>query len=139
METLKDIDVKEALALNCESLYVEHAGVAGFVDSKPTNGPKKFEFVWSEGTLGQALAMRMTGFKCEKKNFVAEVKKMQKEDGGIAYATSEINPDFTTASSVAGTAWMYFASKGINPFTVTQDRSIASQTAKTSHRVPSSP
>jgi hypothetical protein len=96
----------------------------------------KHEFVWSEGTLGQVLAMNKAGFQCAKKDFIAEVNKMKKADGGIAYATSATNPDFTTSSSVAGTAWMYFASNGINPFTVIPVRSVAAQTEKTSRHVP---
>lgn len=137
LDTLKEIDAHEALALNCESLYVEHEGVSGFVDSKPTQGPKKYDFVWSEGTLGQVMAMEKTGFACESKNaemFLSSVKKMKKEDGGIAYATATSNPDFTTASSVAGTAWMYFASNRINPFTVTRGQSVAFQSSQTGHR-----
>lgn len=138
-DSLKEIDAKEALSLNCETLYVEHEGVAGFVDSKPTHGPKKHEFVWSEGTLGQVLAMESAGVSCGKKNakeLLSSVKKMKKADGGIAYATQTANPDFTSQSSVAGTAWMYFASNGINPFKVAPARSVAFQTEKTSHRVP---
>lgn len=137
--TLKMVDVKAALEFNCESLYAEHDGVSGFMDSKPANGPRRFEFVWSEGTLGQVLAMKQANFSCGKKTaqvFLTEMVKMKKEDGGIAYATSAENPDFTTSSSVAGTAWMYFAVSGVNPFRVIQDRSIASQSGKISHHVP---
>lgn len=136
-ETLKEIDAHEALALNCESLYVEHEGVSGFMDSKPTHGPKRYEFVWSEGTLGQIMAMEKTGYSCESKNpkeLLSSVKKMQKKDGGIAYATATTNPDFTTSSSVAGTAWMYFASNNINPFTVTRAQSVAFQSPQTENR-----
>lgn len=136
-EALKEIDAHEALALNCESLYVEHEGISGFIDSKPTNGPKKFEFVWSEGTLGQVMAMQKTGFTCETmnaKDLLDSVKKMKKADGGIAYATTTTNPDFTTSSSVAGTVWMYFASNGINPFTVNQVQTVAFQKPQTAYR-----
>jgi hypothetical protein len=132
--TLKKIEAHKALALNCESLSAEHEGVSGFVDSKPTFGPKKYEFVWSEGTLGQILAMEKTGHSCEGKNakeFLSSILKMKKGDGGIAYATSAANPDFTTSSSVAGTVWMYFARNGINPFTVTQAPSVAFQSRQT--------
>ncbi len=129
-ETLKEIDAHEALALNCEALYVEHEGISGFMDSKPTKGPARFSFVWSEGTLGQVMAMQKTGFDCGPKNakeLLTSVKKMKKSDGGIGYATTTTNPDFTTSSSVAGTVWLYFASNKINPFTVIQSHSVASR------------
>ena len=141
---LAGIDSSEALKANCESLYVEHEGVTGFMDSRPSNGQRAAGFVWSEGTLGQILAMKKNEAlfrkkeSCEKKNaddFLKSVEKMAKSDGGIAYATTTSNPDFTTASSVAGTAWMYFAKVGFNPFELkAQARSVASQKPKTSRR-----
>jgi hypothetical protein len=118
-EDLKEIEPAKALALNCESLYVEHEGITGFADSKPTTGPMRFEFVWSEGTLGQVMAMEKMSFRCDSKRtdeIISSIKKMSRPDGGIAYATKTSNPDFTTSSSVAGTAWLYFAINRINPF-----------------------
>ncbi len=119
--TLKEIHPKKALQVNCEQFLVHHDGVSGFHDSKPTKYPNKYEFVWSEGTLGQVLAMKSQNVTCNKQtsqDFLMEVRKMKKEDGGIGYATATTKKDFTTSSSVAGTAWMYFASNDINPFHV---------------------
>jgi hypothetical protein len=118
---LKEIKPHDALELNCETFLVNHEGVTGFMDSKPTRRPASSKFVWSEGSLGQILAMKKVNKTCDKKtsdDFLNSVKKMKKIDGGIAYATTTINPDFTTSSSVAGTAWMYFAINNINPFEV---------------------
>lgn len=117
--SLKEIKPKEALDLNCNKLYVSHEGIDGFMDSKPTRRPASSQFVWSEGTLGQILAMKRMKTKCHEKSsedFLSSVQKMKKEDGGISYATKTPNPDFTTASSVAGTTWMYFAQNNFNPF-----------------------
>jgi len=111
--------------MNCDKFLVEHQGVLGFMDTKPANRPSKFTFVWSEGSLGQILAMKNSqksgeeSFKCkgvETSTLLENVTKMKMKDGGIAYATSTDNPDFTTSSSVAGTTWYYFATNGINPF-----------------------
>lgn len=115
-------NAKDALDLNCETLLVEHKGVKGFQDSKPTRGPASETYVWSEGTLGQVLAMRKISekYKCDGMNsedFIKSIEKMKSSDGGIAYATTK-NSDFTTSSSVAGTAWLYFAKKNINPFQI---------------------
>ena len=124
-ETLKEFDTKDALNLNCEMFLVEHEGVTGFMDSKPTRRPASSQFVWSEGTAGQILAvnkfneMHKTSLTCknhEAASLLKNIKKMKKEDGGIAYATTTPNPDFTNASSVAGTVWFYFAANNINPF-----------------------
>jgi len=122
---LEKLKIKDALALNCDQFYVEHEGVIGFMDSKPTRRPASSKFIWSEGSAGQILAMnkvnlihkeelQCNGMKADA--FIKNIKKMKKEDGGIAYATSTPNADFTTASSVAGTVWYYFASNNINPF-----------------------
>jgi hypothetical protein len=127
--SLKTLNTKDSLTFNCDQLLVEHEGITGFMDSKPTRRPASSQFVWSEGTAGQILAMTRhndlhndvmscKGHKAQ--SFLENIKKMKKEDGGIAYATSTPNPDFTTSSSVAGTVWYYFASNNINPFHLDQ-------------------
>lgn len=126
-ETLKEISPDNALTMNCDSFFVQHEGINGFMDSRPTRSPASHEFVWSEGTLGQVLAMRkLRKMKNEtvyckemtSTDILTSVKKMKKEDGGIAYATNTTKQDFTNASSVAGTAWLYFAANDFNPFHV---------------------
>lgn len=123
---LKKISVAKALNLNCEELMTEHKGIVGFYDRRPNRGPAEHEFVWSEGSLGQILAMEKLSriesspFHCSGKSsdeFLTFLKKMTAIDGGIAYASAEV-PDFTTASSVAGSTWFYFAKKKINPFSI---------------------
>ena len=124
-KTIKKLDTKDALSLNCDNFLVEHEGITGFMDSKPTRRPASTKFVWSEGTAGQILAMqkfsdvhqeKISCNKIEADDFLKHIKKMKQSDGGIAYATTTTNPDFTTSSSVAGTAWYYFAANKINPF-----------------------
>lgn len=122
---LRKLKPKEALTKNCDSLMVEHDGIKGFMDMKPANRASAHKFVWSEGSAGQFLAMKKVSTilsekigckELEAEAILEGIGKMRKKDGGIAYATSSDNPDFTTASSVAGTAWYYFALMGINPF-----------------------
>lgn len=124
-EILNKLETEKALDLNCDFFQKNHEGIQGFMDSKPTNRISKHSFVWSEGTLGQILAMKkISRLKKESilchnltaNDFLESIKKMKKSDGGIAYATQSQNPDFTTSSSVAGTAWLYFAVNDINPF-----------------------
>jgi hypothetical protein len=118
---LKMINPHKALQFNCKNFLVQDGEIEGFMDSRPANRPSSYQFVWSEGSAGQILAMKKTSphFSCSSKqntDFLKEVKKMMTSDGGIAYATSAENPDFTTSSSVAGTTWFYFAANNINPF-----------------------
>ena len=124
---LKDISPEEALSLNCEVFMVKHEGISGFMDSKPTNRPSPHSFVWSEGSLGHILAMKKISrlrekeFSCNSMtagDLLDSIRKMKKIDGGVPYATASKNPDFSTASSVAGTAWLYFAEVDLNPFEI---------------------
>jgi hypothetical protein len=124
-KTLGELKSHDALEMNCELFFVEHEGVKGFMDSKPASRPAKSKFVWSEGSAGQILAMKRVNKLNDRKiacqetsasDFVASMRKMKRADGGIGYATTTTNPDFTTSSSVAGTAWYYFAANDFNPF-----------------------
>lgn len=123
--SLDEISPRAALQKNCDYLFVKQEGIAGFMDSKATRRPASHEFIWSEGTLGQVLAMmrihkiQEAPITCNGQSsydFISSVKKMRKEDGGIGYATVTEKKDFTSSSSVAGTAWMYFAMNEFNPF-----------------------
>lgn len=124
-ETLKSLNPIEALQINCESFYVNQEKMSGFMDSKPTRRPAAQKFIWSEGTYGQILAMEKiqlenkTAIVCDEKSakfFLTSLDGLTTDDGGIAYSNAKNHPDFSTASSVAGTAWKYFATNGINPF-----------------------
>ena len=123
-ETIQNLNLKTALEMNCDQFLVVDKEIKGFMDSKPANRPAGQAFVWSEGSAGQILAMKKyqqiqnQKTHCQgndQKKLSEEIKKMATTDGGIAYATIK-NSDFTTSSSVAGTAWYYFIANSINPF-----------------------
>jgi len=109
------------------------AQVAGFYDWHPANAPKPNRsrtFVWSEGTLGVILAMQLVERLCgvdtsfeqygttySLKMLLENMNAIQDEHGGVPYTTANtIKGDFTEQSSVAGTAWLYFANHEFNPF-----------------------
>ena len=117
---LKKYDFEKALAQNCKTLFIKDQDMIGFLDSKPTRRPASHKFIWSEGSAGQILAMqRSKSSSC--KNYDLKIglntlNKMKRPDGGIAYATENKNPDFSSDSSIAGTTWFYFAKNNFNPF-----------------------
>lgn len=124
-DVIKKLDMAAALNLNCDDFMGKDQGVVGFMDRKPVRGPASKHFVWSEGSLGQIMAMKKyekiknDKFLCHGKNsdeLLSSLYHMKKEDGGIAYSTPTSNTDFTNSSSVAGTAWMYFTKTNFNPF-----------------------
>jgi hypothetical protein len=99
--------------------YIHHPGLD---PQDPLYGP----FVWSEGTLSQALAMDIIdpsgGLTCQGNNSAAFVSAMASlidpnfTDSGVPYSTYTENDEFRPSSSIAGTAWQYFAAAGYNPF-----------------------
>ena len=60
--------------------------------------------MWSEGTMGVALAHVRRGDDARAAKLVADVLKMR-EGGGIRYGTREFPYEFSASPSVAGTAW----------------------------------
>jgi hypothetical protein len=103
--------------------------VRGFFERRAENAP-----VWSEGTEGMALAYLECRREDRARSYHREVAKIMGEDKGIIYATK--NPhDFSTHSSVAGTAWYIFFELRVNPFkprrsTIRKLRKMARQSVR---------
>ncbi len=123
-------DANLALDKACESFYhvarETKSEIHGFFDRKSVRVPASDKFVWSEGTAGKLLASKFVNphlkYSCHNKSekvFGQSFGQMKQKDGGIGYATKTANKDFTTDSSVAGTAWTYFYYVGLNPFKLT--------------------
>lgn len=98
------------------------AGVHGFFDLRVAGAEPAHRFVWTEGTAGMILALEQAAAAGEAVDcpdpaaLLLHLDALADSDGGIPYATTTTNPDFSTSSSVAGTAWLYLAREGINPF-----------------------
>ena len=61
-------------------------------------------FVWSEGSLGAALAFARLGDAGRARAIVTQMLKLR-ADGGIRYASHSLPYEFAADPSVAGTAW----------------------------------
>lgn len=100
------------------------AGIAGFYDMTSVGqAANDKKFVWSEGTLGQILALQTANSNqtCEGRasgDLLQEVDKMVLSDGGVAYATKNDSELFTHSGAIAGAAWYYFVKNGFNPFQI---------------------
>lgn len=96
-------------------------GVVGFYDVINNGVASSSPFVWSEGSLGAVMAMKQgaPAMTCAG-NAAADIQEsmnyMVDKLHGMPYATQNVNPDFTSTGSVAGTAWLYFANQGKNPY-----------------------
>jgi ribosomal protein L21E len=96
-------------------------GVVGFYDVIYDNVPSSSPFVWSEGSLGAVMAMRqgaptMTCAGNTASDIVESMNYMVDKLHNMPYATQNSNADFTSSGSVAGTAWLYYANQGKNPY-----------------------
>lgn len=96
------------------------SGIVGFHDAIH-NGVPPAPFVWSEGSLGAIMAMRQgaPGMQCAGNSadrMLESLNYMVDKLGSMPYATRNGNPDFTSSGSVAGTAWLYYANQGKNPY-----------------------
>jgi len=65
----------------------------------------KAGMVWSEGSLGVALAYLKRGNLQKSRSIVGGILKMQRKDGGVLYSTRE-RRDFLAVPSAAGTHWL---------------------------------
>lgn len=96
------------------------SGIVGFHDAIH-NGVPPTPFAWSEGSLGAIMAMRQgaPGMQCagnSSDQMLESLNYMVDKLGAMPYATQNANPDFTSSGSVAGTAWLYYANQGRNPY-----------------------
>ncbi|MDQ1835070.1 hypothetical protein [Massilia scottii] len=96
-------------------------GIVGFYDSIYNNPAPVSQFVWSEGSLGAVMAMRQgaSTMTCQGNtadDILKSMNYMVDKLHGMPYATQNTNPDFTSSGSVAGTAWLYYANRGRNPY-----------------------
>jgi len=76
-------------------------------------------FVWTEGTLGVAAALREAGESELADYYFAQIGQTVSVDGGVPYSFSTASLSYPCNwpyESVAGTAWYYFYDNGINPF-----------------------
>ena len=74
--------------------------IVGF-DESDTSKPHK---VWTEGSEGMVAALWTMGDEAGARRYHAQTARLQSESGGILYATDN-NSGWTTAPSVAATAW----------------------------------
>ncbi len=76
---------------------------------KPDKSWSDIEMVWSEGSLGVAMAYLKAGKIDKAKEIIAEMIKMQTPSGGIIYSTREVPFQFSPSPSMAGSAWLAMA------------------------------
>lgn len=109
------------LETNCRRMLVRDSDFG--VGFRERAGVRE-RFLWTEGTLGMVLALRSAAAAggaaaCGGRApgaFLLDVEGLADDEGGVPYAAGSTPSEFSTSSSVAGTAWLYFARTNYNPF-----------------------
>jgi hypothetical protein len=83
------------------------AGRFYFPDN-PRKQWRELPLVWSEGSLGVALAYLRTGQPDRTRQIIAGLRPLQVESSGLRYASRGVPHQMTDAPSIAGSAWLVF-------------------------------
>ena len=74
---------------------------------------KDLPIVWSEGSLGVALAYLRLEDKKQATEILEGLEPLIQEDGGLLYASRDVPYHFSRLPSVAGTAWWVFLQEAL--------------------------
>jgi len=85
-----------------------------FYPHKPDKSWSDVHMVWSEGSLGVAMAYLKAGMKEEATAILKNMRAMQTKGGGLRYTTQEIPFQFSPSPSMAGTAWYAMVMRAMN-------------------------
>jgi hypothetical protein len=77
-----------------------------FSEQLPVREWDAFPAVWPEGSAGVALAAWRLGYFKRAREILGELDKLRDPQGGLPCLTREIPMEFTSASALAGTAWV---------------------------------
>jgi hypothetical protein len=82
----------------------------------PENPRKRWRdlpLVWSEGSLGVALAYLRMGQPDRARQILQGLRTLQVASGGLRYASRSVPHQMTDAPSVAGSAWLVFLAEAL--------------------------
>jgi hypothetical protein len=82
------------------------------------NDPRKqwrdLPLVWSEGTLGVALAYLRTGQSDRARQIVEALRPLQAGSSGLRYASQSVPHQMSDSPSVAASSWLVFAAEALS-------------------------
>ncbi len=90
-----------------DSPIYRDAAVGGFFfPGSPRMKWRDLNLVWSEGTLGVALAHLRQGRHEQARQFIEGLRPLQVKNGGLAYASRDLQFHMRNAPSAASAAWL---------------------------------
>jgi hypothetical protein len=87
-------------------LYEDPEINALFYPDAPEKNWNHFPMIWTEGSLGVAMAYLKLNKKEKASEIINSMIALQDKEGGLPYATENLRYQFSDNSSVAGTAWL---------------------------------
>ncbi len=84
-----------------------------FFPNNPRKEWRDLPLVWSEGTLGVALAYLRMGQPDRARRIVAGLRALQVKNSGLRYASMEVLHQMANAPSVAASAWLVLVSEAL--------------------------
>ena len=89
-----------------ELLYEESEINSLFYPDAPEKNWRDSQMIWTEGSLGVAMAYLKLGKNKEATDLIKLMVELQDKEGGLPYATENLRYQFSDNPSVAGTAWL---------------------------------
>ncbi|MFQ5695651.1 MAG: hypothetical protein ACE5HB_06660 [Terriglobia bacterium] len=86
---------------------------AYFFPEEPGKQWRDLPLVWTEGSLGAALAYLRLGQSERARKIVSALRPLQTEDSGLRYASKEVPYQMSEAPSVASSAWLVLVTEAL--------------------------
>lgn len=87
-------------------VYEDYKVNKAFFPKDPKRNWSNVPMIWTEGSLGVAMAYLKLGYRKKAIEIIDSVLKLQTVDGGVKYADRSLKFMFSENPSVAGTAWL---------------------------------
>ena len=84
-----------------------------YFPENPRKQWRELPLVWSEGSLGVALAYLRTGQRDRARQVIDNLRPLQVASSGLRYASRSVPHQMTDAPSVAGSAWLVFLAEAL--------------------------
>lgn len=84
-----------------------------YFPENPRKQWRELPIVWSEGSLGVALAYLRTGRPDRTRQIIDGLRPLQVPSSGLRYASRAVPHQMTDAPSIAGSAWLVFLAEAL--------------------------
>ena len=84
-----------------------------FYGNDPRKEWRDLPLVWTEGTLGVALAYLRSGMPAKARTIIERLRVLQVESSGLRYASQDVPYEMASAPGVAASAWLVLVAEAM--------------------------